>query len=65
MCKLPYEKEKYEILVKREEETNEKYGYDPWKRPIGELLDFSIINLDKPKGPYITSGFWMDKKYFK
>ena len=50
-CKLPYENEKYEILIKREEETNEKYGYDPWKRSINELLDFSIINLDKPKGP--------------
>ena len=50
-CKLPYENEKYEIIIKRESETDERYGYDPWKRPINKLLNFSIINLDKPKGP--------------
>ncbi len=50
-CKFPYELEKYEILVKREEETDPRYGYDPFKRPVDYLLDYSIINLDKPKGP--------------
>ncbi|BFI73632.1 putative tRNA pseudouridine synthase B [Nanoarchaeota archaeon] len=50
-CKLPYENEKYEILVKKESETDDKYGYYPWNRPINKLINFSIINLDKPKGP--------------
>ncbi|MGC9079349.1 MAG: RNA-guided pseudouridylation complex pseudouridine synthase subunit Cbf5 [Nanopusillaceae archaeon] len=50
-CKFPYENEKYEILIKKESETDYRYGYDPWKRPINKLLDYSIINLDKPKGP--------------
>ncbi|HIP66797.1 MAG TPA: RNA-guided pseudouridylation complex pseudouridine synthase subunit Cbf5 [Candidatus Nanopusillus sp.] len=50
-CWLPYDKEDYEILVKREAETDLRYGYDPWKRPVEYLLDYSVINLDKPKGP--------------
>jgi len=50
-CWLPYDLDKVEILVKREAETDERYGYDPWKRPIDYLLDYAIINLDKPKGP--------------
>jgi len=50
-CWLPYDKEKPEILVKREAETNWDYGYDPWSRPIEYLLDYAVINLDKVKGP--------------
>lgn len=50
-CQMPYEIEKYEILVKKEAETDYNYGYDPWKRPIEYLLNYSVINLDKPKGP--------------
>lgn len=49
--KMPYELEKYEIWVKREADTDWKYGYDPWKRPVNVLLDNAVINLDKPKGP--------------
>ncbi len=50
-CLLPWEKEKREILVKKEAETDWKYGEDPWKRPIEKLLKYAVINLDKPKGP--------------
>ncbi|MEM1895857.1 MAG: RNA-guided pseudouridylation complex pseudouridine synthase subunit Cbf5 [Nanopusillaceae archaeon] len=50
-CKFPYEEEKYDILVKREAETDERYGFYPEKRPIEYHLIHSVINLDKPKGP--------------
>ncbi len=48
---LPYEKIKREILIKREADTNPNYGCQPDKRPIEELLDYGVINLNKPKGP--------------
>ncbi|BBL45424.1 tRNA pseudouridine(55) synthase TruB [Nanobdella aerobiophila] len=50
-CKLPYENEKYDVIIKEESDTDYKYGSDPWNRPINILLKYSIINLDKPKGP--------------
>jgi H/ACA ribonucleoprotein complex subunit 4 len=51
MNKLPFEKVKREILIKKQAETDPKYGTDPDKRPVEELIDYGIINLDKPKGP--------------
>jgi len=51
MNKLPFEKVKREILVKKEAETNQEYGCDPNNRAIEELISYGIINLDKPKGP--------------
>jgi len=39
------------MLIRDIEETNWKYGYDPWHRPVEELLEFGIVNLDKPRGP--------------
>ncbi|RDD52507.1 RNA-guided pseudouridylation complex pseudouridine synthase subunit Cbf5 [Nanoarchaeota archaeon NZ13-N] len=50
-CKFPYEKEEYEILVKKEAETDERYGFYPDRRPIEYHISHSIINLDKPSGP--------------
>ncbi len=40
-----------EILVKKEAETNPEWGKDPYERSISELLECSLINLDKPRGP--------------
>jgi len=48
---LPFEKIKREILIKREAETGAKYGCPPNERKIQELLDYGVINLNKPKGP--------------
>ena len=31
--------------------TDEKYGYPPDKRPMKDLLDYGLIELDKPPGP--------------
>jgi len=49
--KLPFEKVKREVLVKKEFETDWNYGQDPNKRKIEELIDYGIINLNKPAGP--------------
>ena len=40
-----------DIFVKREEATNEKFGKRQEDRSVGELIDFGVINLDKPPGP--------------
>lgn len=49
---LPFEKIKREILVKRNDAaTSEKYGCRPEDRSTEELVNYGIINLDKPAGP--------------
>jgi len=39
------------ILVKREAETSPKFGKFPWDRSVPELMEFGVVNLNKPKGP--------------
>jgi len=39
------------LVVKAEEETNQRYGHRPEERPIQEHVKFGVINLDKPAGP--------------
>ncbi|MBW2983142.1 RNA-guided pseudouridylation complex pseudouridine synthase subunit Cbf5 [Candidatus Woesearchaeota archaeon] len=51
MGKLPFERDKRKRLVRHDAATSEKYGCDPDKRPIQELLEYGIVNLDKPAGP--------------
>lgn len=48
---LPFEREKREILYKKDEETNPNWGKRPEERDVEELLEFGLINLDKPRGP--------------
>ena len=48
---LPFEKIKRHIFVKRKAETTNKFGCDPDNRPIKELLNYGIINVDKSTGP--------------
>jgi H/ACA ribonucleoprotein complex subunit 4 len=48
--KLPYDV-KRELLRKSRDQTDERYGCDPRKRPINEHLCKGVINLDKPAGP--------------
>jgi H/ACA ribonucleoprotein complex subunit 4 len=40
-----------DVLVRSEGETDPQYGCSPDKRPIEELLQKGVINLDKPRGP--------------
>ena len=42
---------KRSLVVKAEEETDPKYGYNPKERPIKDHMRFGVINLDKPAGP--------------
>jgi len=51
MDKLPFEKIKREILIKKETETDWNYGQDPEKRSVEELINYGIININKPSGP--------------
>ena len=51
MSKLPFEKVKREVLVKKESETDSELGSEPDKRAVPELIDYGIINIDKPEGP--------------
>ncbi|HII15244.1 MAG TPA: RNA-guided pseudouridylation complex pseudouridine synthase subunit Cbf5 [Nanoarchaeota archaeon] len=48
---LPYESVKREILVKREAKTDERLSCRPEERDMEELIDYGIINLNKPAGP--------------
>jgi len=48
---LPFERFEREVIVKKEAETNDSYGTYPEKRSVSELINFGIINLDKPSGP--------------
>ncbi|MFW9936294.1 MAG: RNA-guided pseudouridylation complex pseudouridine synthase subunit Cbf5 [Candidatus Thorarchaeota archaeon] len=40
-----------QLLVKSQDKTNPEYGCDPTKRDIESLLQYGVINLDKPSGP--------------
>ncbi|HLF54700.1 MAG TPA: RNA-guided pseudouridylation complex pseudouridine synthase subunit Cbf5 [Candidatus Nanoarchaeia archaeon] len=51
MSLLPFEQIKRKVLVKRESETNPSFGCVPEKRSAEILLNFGVINLNKPKGP--------------
>jgi H/ACA ribonucleoprotein complex subunit 4 len=42
---------KPEILVRKEAETDERFGCWPDKRSVEQLLQYGIVNINKPKGP--------------
>ena len=48
---LPFEKIERKIIVRKESETDEKYGCNPNERKTEEIINYGIINIDKPKGP--------------
>lgn len=48
---LPFEKLNRKIIIKREAETDKRYGQRPEERTVKELLDYGSINLNKPPGP--------------
>ncbi|MDP2907026.1 MAG: RNA-guided pseudouridylation complex pseudouridine synthase subunit Cbf5 [Nanoarchaeota archaeon] len=49
--KLPFEKIERQVIIKRESETDKRYGKIPEERTVKELLDYGVINLNKPQGP--------------
>jgi H/ACA ribonucleoprotein complex subunit 4 len=48
--KLPAD-EPEQLLIKSQDNTNPDYGCEPEKRDIETLLQYGVINLDKPSGP--------------
>lgn len=48
--KLPAD-EKREVLIKASDYTDSEYGCEPESRPIEDLLESGVINLDKVQGP--------------
>ncbi|MFW9969153.1 MAG: RNA-guided pseudouridylation complex pseudouridine synthase subunit Cbf5 [Candidatus Odinarchaeota archaeon] len=48
--KLPSD-EPEQLIVKSQDVTDPNYGYDPNNRSIESLLQYGVINLDKPSGP--------------
>jgi H/ACA ribonucleoprotein complex subunit 4 len=48
--KLPSD-EPEQLLVKSQDSTNPNYGCEPGSRSITDLLQYGVINLDKPSGP--------------
>lgn len=48
---MPFEKIKRELFVRKEAETSDKFGKSPDKRTVDELLEYGVVNIDKPPGP--------------
>jgi len=46
----PWQQER-KAVVRFEAETDPKYGYNPYERPLRMHLRLGVINLDKPRGP--------------
>ncbi|HYD02882.1 MAG TPA: RNA-guided pseudouridylation complex pseudouridine synthase subunit Cbf5 [Alphaproteobacteria bacterium] len=62
MTKLPFESMDRSLVIKREYTTSDKYGKKPENRTTKEMLEFGMINVDKPAGPtsHQISGFVKD-----
>jgi H/ACA ribonucleoprotein complex subunit 4 len=39
------------LTVRDEDETDPRFGCNPWNRPLRDHIRFGLINLDKPPGP--------------
>ena len=48
---LPFEKISGEILIRKDADTNPDLGCSPEKRKTEEIINYGIVNIDKPKGP--------------
>jgi H/ACA ribonucleoprotein complex subunit 4 len=49
-AKLPSD-EPEQLIIKSQEKTEVEYGCEPDKREIKNLLEYGVLNLDKPSGP--------------
>jgi H/ACA ribonucleoprotein complex subunit 4 len=48
---LPFENIKRKELIKRKASTSSEYGVNPDKRPADVLLNYGVVNINKPSGP--------------
>ena len=51
MDKLPFEKVERKVLTKKEAITEQDFGTKPDERSVDELINYGIININKPSGP--------------
>lgn len=49
MKKLPFERVRRTILAKKEGSSS--FGTEPEKRPVEYIINYGIVNIDKPRGP--------------
>ena len=47
---LPFESRDFEVIVKKKSETSNSHGCIPEERSVEDLLNFGIVNIDKPPG---------------
>ena len=50
-CTLPFERQEREVFIRSKSRSDHKFGSDPYDRDIDTLLDYGIININKPNGP--------------
>lgn len=48
---LPFERIKRKILVKKEAKTNPELGCRPEDRKTEEIINYGVVNINKPQGP--------------
>ncbi|MGV8086424.1 MAG: RNA-guided pseudouridylation complex pseudouridine synthase subunit Cbf5 [Candidatus Woesearchaeota archaeon] len=62
MDKLPFEDMDRSIVIKKDYISSKKFGKKPEDRTTREMLDFGMVNIDKPAGPtsHQVSGFVKD-----
>ena len=48
---FPYEQVRREVLVRRQAETSPRFGFRPQERKTREIIEYGIVNIDKPRGP--------------
>lgn len=48
---LPFEKMKRGVLIRKEARTDTKFGKKPEERTTAEMINYGIVNIDKPRGP--------------
>ena len=50
-CLLPFERIDKKILVKKETKTNPELGCRPEDRKTEEIINYGVVNINKPQGP--------------
>ena len=48
--KLPSEHFNEKIIIKKESMPGD-YGHNPYERKAEELINFGVVNINKPQGP--------------
>lgn len=48
---LPFEQIKRKIIIKKEAKTDTKLGCKPEERKTEEIINYGVVNINKPQGP--------------